>query len=71
MIVYNKFTPIIYTAVKENGIQLTMRYLCEPRKRRDSEHMIWEDILDSFHGCKDIDFAYPTYRIVQNNDIER
>jgi hypothetical protein len=39
---------------------LTLRYLCEPRRRRESTQEIWEAILDGFVGCADIDFAYPT-----------
>jgi hypothetical protein len=32
------------------------------RKRRTSEHPIWEDILKEFAKNKDIEFAYPTTR---------
>lgn len=45
LISYNNLTPIIYTEIKGSAIQLTMRYLCEPRKVRTVEHLIWEDIL--------------------------
>ena len=62
MIFYSQLTPIVYTCVKDSGVLLTMRYLCEPRHRRNSEHAIWEDILGEFTKCKDIDFAYPTQR---------
>jgi hypothetical protein len=55
--------------VKENGVLLTIRYLCEPRRRRDSEEAIWEEILEKFANCPDIDFAYPTQRFY-NNFIE-
>jgi hypothetical protein len=39
---------------------LTIRYLCEPQRRRDSEQAIWEDILKEFAQRADIDFAYHT-----------
>jgi small-conductance mechanosensitive channel len=62
MIFYSKLTPIVYTKVKESGVMLTIRYLCEPRRRRTSEQEIWEDILREFKKNDDIDFAYPTER---------
>ena len=62
MILYSKLTPIVYTSVKDSGVLLTIRYLCEPQRRRDSEQAIWEDILKEFAPQKDISFAYPTQR---------
>ena len=67
MIFYNKLTPMVYTTVKDCGVMLTIRYLCEPRKRRGSEQDIWEEILDAFAAHDDIDFAYPTQRFYHNN----
>ena len=66
MIFVSKLTPIVYTSVKDFGVMLTIRFLCEPRRRRDSEQAIWEDILDKFGKCDDIDFAYPTQRLYDN-----
>ncbi len=66
MIFYTALTPIVYTSVIDNGVLLTIRYLCEPRKRRGSENAIWEDILREFAACEDIDFAYPTTRFYDN-----
>ncbi|MFQ5674775.1 MAG: mechanosensitive ion channel family protein [bacterium] len=62
MIFFTKLTPIVYTSVRDSGVMLTIRYLCEPRRRRSSEQEIWEDILKEFKECNDIDFAYPTER---------
>jgi len=62
MIFYQYLTPIVYTSVQESGILLTMRYVCDPRRRRITEHEIWEDVLTAFAGDKDIEFAYPTQR---------
>ncbi len=67
MIFYKKLTPTVYTTVKDSGVMLTIRYLCDPRKRRGSEQEIWEDILDSFAAHDNIDFAYPTQRFYSNN----
>lgn len=66
MIFYTKLTPIVYTSVRDSGVMLTIRYLCDPRKRRTSEEEIWEDILLQFSKCNDIDFAYPTQRFYNN-----
>jgi small-conductance mechanosensitive channel len=66
MIFYSKLTPVVYTTVKDCGVMLTIRYLCDPRQRRGSEQAIWEDILDVFAAHDDIDFAYPTQRFYSN-----
>jgi len=66
LIMYTTLTPIVYTSVKDSGVMLTMRYLITPRRRRNSEEAIWEEVLNSFEECKDIDFAYPTQRIYYN-----
>jgi len=62
LIFYTKLTPIVYTSVKDSGVMLTLRFMCDPRKRRSISEIIWEDILDRFEVCNDIDFAYPTQR---------
>ena len=62
LINYTKLTPIVYTRVTDSGVQLTIRYLIEPRKRRGTEHAIWEDILTEFEQHGDVDLAYHTVR---------
>jgi small-conductance mechanosensitive channel len=66
MIFYSALTPIVYTSVADCGVLLTLRYLCEPRRRRGSSQAIWEDILAEFAQQDGIDFAYPTYRYYDN-----
>jgi small-conductance mechanosensitive channel len=66
MIFYSKLTPTVYTNVVDIGVELTLRYLCNPRERRGTAQAIWEDILDSFAGFEDVDFAYPTQRFYDN-----
>lgn len=69
MIFYRNLTPIVYTDVKDNGVQLTIRHLSEIRKRRLYIEQIWEDILLEFAKHDDIDLAYPTtrfYKIEKN-----
>ncbi len=66
LIYYTKLTPIVYLNVKDSGVLLTIRYLCEPRKRRGNQEGIWKNILNAFAECDDIDFAYPTTRFYNN-----
>ena len=66
MIFYKHLTPIVYTSVRDCGVLLTIRYLCDPRKRRGGEQELWEAILEEFSHCEDIDFAYPTQRFFNN-----
>lgn len=66
LIIINKLTPIVYTSVRDSGVLLTVRYICNPRRRRGSEQSIWEDVLKAFARTDDIDFAYPTQRYYQN-----
>ncbi|MEW6601041.1 MAG: mechanosensitive ion channel family protein [Nitrospirota bacterium] len=61
------FAPVTYTSVEDCGVLLTVRYLCEPNRRRDTSNVIWEDILSAFAECDDIDFAYPTQRFYDNS----
>ncbi|PVY44240.1 mechanosensitive ion channel family protein [Pontibacter virosus] len=62
LIFYRSFEPKVFTKVRENGIQLTVRYLCNLNGRRESENKIWEDVLKEFLASPDIRFAYPTTR---------
>lgn len=66
MIFFTHLSPVVYTRIADSGVVLTIRYLCEPRKRRSTEEKMAEDILARFAECPDIDFAYPTYRIYDN-----
>lgn len=68
LIVYRKLTPIVYTDVRDFGVLLTMRYLCDARTRRTSQENIWEAVLAEFAKHKDIDFAYPTTRFYDNRE---
>lgn len=66
LIRYRNLTPIVYTEVVGDGIKLTIRHLSNPRRRRGINQMIWEDVLDGVAAEDDLDFAYKTYRIYQN-----
>lgn len=54
MIFYTNLTPTVYVSVKEKGVQLTVRYLCEPRLRRTTANTIWEEVLETLEADGDI-----------------
>jgi small-conductance mechanosensitive channel len=65
LIYYQKLTPIVYINIVNNGIELSLRYLTEAKLRRITQHQLCQNILDEFSKHDDINFAYPTYRIVK------
>jgi small-conductance mechanosensitive channel len=67
-VVYTTLDPTVYTAIKENGVQLTLRYMCNPRMRRDSQQAAIEAILRAFAQNDDITFAYPTMRYYRKDE---
>jgi small-conductance mechanosensitive channel len=66
MIFYSTLKPTVYTSVGDSGVVLTIRYLCDARRRRGTAQDIWEDILREFAKHDDIDLAYPTTRFYDN-----
>ncbi len=64
LIFYKHLTPIVYTDLKDSGVELTIRYLCATRKRRGTREKIVEAILTEFEKHNDIDLAYPTTRFI-------
>ena len=64
-IFYEKLTPIVYIKVVDNGIELSLRYLTEAKKRRYYYDSLNRLILDDFSKEDDVNFAYPTYRLVK------
>ena len=66
VISYGNVAPAVYTKAEGSGVLLTMRYLVNPRQRRNSEQQIWEAILRAFAQHENIDFAYETVREFNN-----
>ncbi|MGB0863251.1 MAG: mechanosensitive ion channel family protein [Saprospiraceae bacterium] len=62
---YRILTPTVYVRIEKNGVLLTLRYLCNPKKRRATEQIAFEAILEFFYKEKDIQFAYDTVRFYQ------
>src|SRR5690606_14306629 len=68
LIVYNQFTPAVFVDITERGVQIAMRYLCNPRKRRMIHHTITEAILERFSQEKNIQRACPTTTVYHKNN---
>lgn len=64
MVYYRRFTPIVWLRVVPHGVMLTLRYLCESRRRRSSESELWMHVLRLIRESDDIELAYPTQRWV-------
>lgn len=64
---YEHLAPIVYTSIKDSGVLLTIRYLTEARERRRTAAELYELILQAFAGEPNINFAYPTWRMVQTD----
>jgi small-conductance mechanosensitive channel len=64
-IFYEKFTPIVYTKIVDNGIELSLRYLTEVKKRRQCLDCLNRHILDDFDKEPSVNFAYNTTRLVK------
>ncbi|MCA9400892.1 MAG: mechanosensitive ion channel family protein [Candidatus Omnitrophica bacterium] len=65
MIYYGKLSPIVYVNIKDSGVELTLRYLTEAKRRRSSQDNLCQNILEDFAKEPTVNFAYPTYRIVK------
>ena len=67
VIVLKHFEPKVYIKIKTEkpvvGIALTIRYLCEARKRRDTENEIWIYLLQKVQFSEDI-------RLVEKADCD-
>ena len=68
MIVYSTLTPTVYTSADDDGVVLTLRYLCEARRRRGTAQDIWEDVLTAFGEHDDVALAYITRRFFQGDE---
>ena len=65
LIYYEKLTPIVYVKIIGHGVELSLRYLTEAKKRRSTQDEISKKILDDFEKEPNINFAYDTLRIVK------
>lgn len=52
--------PQVYVTVTSNWVQLTMRYVVEPKKRRSASSFIYQEVFRRVQGSKDITIASET-----------
>ena len=57
-------TATVYTSVLDHGVCLSMRFLTDPRRRRQFDQRLWEGVLDMVSNEPDVELAYPTQRLV-------
>jgi small-conductance mechanosensitive channel len=62
---FSVMTPFVYVRIVENGVRLTLRFLCEVRKRRGMEHALTVGMLDEFRSHGGIELAYPMLGLAQ------
>ena len=58
LIHFEHLAPAVWTSVEEKGVVLTLRYLCAPRQRRNTEAKIWEDILRALPDHPDLQLTF-------------
>ncbi len=54
----------IFTRITDNWIDMRLRYVVDPRQRRDIRHLLNEKILEAFSQENDIKIASSTFEIV-------
>lgn len=67
-IMYKNLAPTVYTAVVDSGVLITLRFLIKPRRKREIEEVIWEDILHALAINHDVILAYRTSRVYRDNE---
>ncbi len=60
--------PVVYTRIVPDGVELSLRYVCEARSRRKSTESVSEAVLQAFAAEPAIDFAYRTSRIFRQTE---
>jgi len=68
LIHYDKLTPIVWTNIVDFGVELTLRYLTDARKRRSTQDEICQAVLDRFEKEPNVELAYPTYRLFKRGE---
>lgn len=63
-------TPFVYVKLLRDGIKLSLRYLCEPRRRRGTAHDITVGFLTRIREHPTIQLAAPGYRITTERETQ-
>ncbi len=62
---FSVMTPFVYVRIVDNGVRLTLRFLCEVRKRRGMEHAFTIGMLEEFRKHGGVELAYPMVGVAQ------
>ncbi len=65
---YRHLTPMVYSRIIDQGVELTLRFLSPVRSARQRENDISLDILQEFNKIPQIEIAYPTSRLYRRNE---
>jgi small-conductance mechanosensitive channel len=60
---YENLSPRVYTAIKDHGVELTIRYLTRVRGRRETKSRLSKRIMELLQEHPEVELAYPTYRV--------
>jgi small-conductance mechanosensitive channel len=60
---YGTLTPIVYVALGEHGVELTLRLLVHLRKRRAAIDKVSRRVLDALAAEPALRIAYATYQV--------
>jgi small-conductance mechanosensitive channel len=69
LISFTHLTPAVYLDVRDSGVLLTGRLLCDVRTRRGVTHRVWSALLAAFEDDPALELAYPTVRTVLTDPI--
>ncbi len=62
--------PVVYIKVTDNWVELAMRYVVEPKRRRTATNFIYERVFERVQSRQDIEIASSTMDVTvhgQNN----
>lgn len=67
---YENLSPRVYTAIKDSGVELTIRYMTQVRGRRETKSRLSTRVLELLNENPDVELAYPTYRVYRRREGE-
>ncbi len=62
--------PVVYTRAGGSGVELTLRFLAHPKRRRLLMDKVNRQILEAVNRANDVDFAYDTMRLIPTPPVE-
>jgi small-conductance mechanosensitive channel len=65
-----KTKPFVRTGAGGNGVELTLRFLAHPRRRRLLMDKVNRRILEAVNRANDVEFAYDTMRVIPTPPLE-